>query len=155
MNQEFNFHELKASNRLPSPSGTALEIMKLLQHENVKISDVTHLIKLDPALTGRILQFANSAAVGSQRAISSISDAIVILGLNTVKNFALSLSLIGSKNDDHCTNFDYAGYWSRSLATAVALAALNALNRDCEVLEEAFTFGLLNEIGRLALATAW
>ena len=128
--------------------------MKLLQHENVKISDVTHLIKLDPALTGRILQFANSAAVGSQRAISSISDAIVILGLNTVKNFALSLSLIGSKNDDHCTNFDYAGYWSRSLATAVALAALNALNRVVST-EEAFTFGLLNEIGRLALATAW
>jgi diguanylate cyclase (GGDEF)-like protein len=154
MNQTFNFHELKTSNRLPSPSGTALEIMKLLQRDDAEISDVIKLVKLDPALTGRILQFANSAAAGSHRSITSIADAVMMMGMSAVKNFALSLSLIGNKNDNCCPNFNYATYWSRSLAIGVAISALSVRERVISA-EEAFTLGLLMCIGRLALATAW
>ena len=96
MSETFNFYELKASNRLPSPSGTAVEIMKLLQREDANINDVTKLIKLDPALSGRILQFANSASVGAHRSISNINDAIIMMGMTAVKNFALSLSLVSN-----------------------------------------------------------
>jgi diguanylate cyclase (GGDEF)-like protein len=154
MDQTFNFHELKTSNRLPSPSGTALEIMKLLQRDDAEISDVVKLVKLDPALTGRILQFANSAAAGAHRSINNVADAVMMMGMSAVKNFALSLSLVGNNNDNRCPNFDYATYWSRSLATGVAISALSARERIISS-EEAFTLGLLLCIGRLALATAW
>ncbi len=116
---KFNFHELKTSNRLPSPSGTALEIMKLLQRDNVEINDVTKLVKLDPALSGRILQFANSPAIITHRSITNISDAIIMMGMAAVKNFALSLSLVGNNSNNRCPNFDYTTYWSKSLAVAV------------------------------------
>jgi diguanylate cyclase (GGDEF)-like protein len=154
MNQAFNFHELKTSNRLPSPSGTALEIMKLLQRDDAEIADVVKLVKLDPALTGRILQFANSAAAGAHRSITNVADAVMMMGMSSVKNFALSLSLVGNSSDNRCPNFDYATYWSRSLATAVAISSLSARERIISS-EEAFTLGLLLCIGRLALATAW
>ncbi|MDD2864186.1 MAG: diguanylate cyclase [Methylococcales bacterium] len=153
-NQNFNFHELKTSNRLPSPSGTALEIMKLLQRDDAEISDVIKLVKLDPALTGRILQFANSAAAGAHRSVTNIADAVMMMGMSAVKNFALSLSLVGNNNDNRCPNFDYATYWSKSLATGVAISALSARERVISA-EEAFTLGLLLRIGLLALATAW
>jgi diguanylate cyclase (GGDEF)-like protein len=154
MSESFNFHELKSSNRLPSPSGTALEIMKLLQRDDANINEVTKLIKLDPALSGRILQFANTASVGAHRPISVINDAIIMMGMTAVKNFALSLSLIGNDADNRCPNFDYATYWSKSLAAAVVISKLSKRERVISS-EEAFTLGLLNDIGQLALATAW
>ncbi len=154
MSETFNFYELKASNRLPSPSGTALEIMKLLQREDANINDVTKLIKLDPALSGRILQFANSASVGAHRSISNINDAIIMMGMTAVKNFALSLSLVSNDTYNRCSNFDYTLYWSKSLVTAVVISSLNGREQIVSS-EEAFTLGLLKDIGRLALATAW
>ncbi|MDP3902738.1 MAG: HDOD domain-containing protein, partial [Methylococcaceae bacterium] len=70
MSNEFNFHELKAAERLPSPSGTALAIMQLVQKEDASIQKVAELVKVDPALSGRIISFANSAAFGARRPIA-------------------------------------------------------------------------------------
>lgn len=154
MNSEFNFNELKAADRLPSPSGTALAIMQLVQRNDATVQQVTQLVKVDPALSGRILRFANSAAFGARRPIADVQTAIMMMGMQTVRNFALSLSLIGSNSKGHCPVFDYEAYWSRSLAISVSIAAITA--RELTVVPaESFTLGLLSEIGSLALATAW
>lgn len=155
MTVQFNFHELKTSDRLPSPSGTALAIMQLVEKADATLQEVAQLVKVDPALSGRILSFSNSAAFGARRPIANIQDAVMMMGMQTVRNFALSLSLISSDNNGHhCANFNYAAYWSQSLAIGVALAAITA--RESTVTpEESFTLGLLSDIGSLALATAW
>jgi len=154
MSTEFDFHELKASERLPSPSGTALAIIKLVQRDDATMQQVAQLVKIDPALSGRILRFANSAAFGARRPIANVQDAVMMMGMQAVRNFALSLSLIGNNSTGNCPGFDYAAYWSKSLAMSVAIAAITARERTV-VPEEAFTLGLLADIGRLALATAW
>ncbi|MFI3155374.1 MAG: diguanylate cyclase [Methylococcaceae bacterium] len=154
MNTEFNLNELKAADRLPSPSGTALAIMQLVQQNDATVQQVTQLVKVDPALSGRILRFANSAAFGARRPIADVQTAIMMMGMQTVRNFALSLSLIGSNGKGHCPGFDYEAYWSRSLAMSVSIAAITA--REITVVPaESFTLGLLSDIGSLALATAW
>jgi two-component system cell cycle response regulator len=150
----FDLNELKNTNRLPSPSGTALEIMQLLQNDNTKISEIAELVKMDPALSARIIKFVNSAGVSNQRKIMNVNDAIVMVGMATVKNFALSLSLITKDSRDRCNGFSYVSYWSLSLARAIALMAMNRLERVIAP-EEAFTFGLLSDIGRLAIASVW
>ncbi len=154
MSATINFQELKSTVRLPSPSGVALTIMKLAQQEDATIQQVTQSIKADPALSGRILRFANSAAFGARRAIASVQDAAMLMGMQTVRNFALSISLVENNKKGNCPGFNYAIYWSQSLAMAVALAAITARERTVAP-EEAFTVGLLSEIGRLALASAW
>jgi HD-like signal output (HDOD) protein len=154
VNTEFNFHELKVAERLPTPSGTALLIMQLVQKDNTTIQQLSELVKVDPALTSRILSFANSAAFGSRRPIAAINDAVMMMGIQSVRNFALSLSLVGNNRGSHCPNFDYDDYWAQALAMAVAIAAITARERTVNP-EEAFTLGLLSDIGRLALATAW
>jgi len=154
MNIEFNLNELKAADRLPSPSGTALAIMQLVQQSDATVQQVSQLVKVDPALSGRILRFANSAAFGARRPIADIQTAVMMMGMQTVRNFALSLSLIGSNSKGHCSEFDYEAYWSRSLAMSVSIAAITA--REVTVVPaESFTLGLLSDIGGLALATAW
>lgn len=94
MTNSFDLDALKNANRLPSPSGTALEIMRLLQSNKTSISDVADLVKMDPALSARILKFVNSAGSSNQRKIMNVNDAIIMAGMGTVRNFALSLSLV-------------------------------------------------------------
>ncbi|MCF7964375.1 MAG: diguanylate cyclase [Methylobacter tundripaludum] len=154
MNTKFNLNELKTTDRLPSPSGTALAIMQLVQQSDTTVQQVSQLVKVDPALSGRILRFANSAAFGARRPIADIQLAVMMMGMQAVRNFALSLSLIGNNSQGHCRGFDYEAYWSRSLAVSVSLAAITALEPTV-VPEESFTLGLLSDIGSLALATAW
>jgi two-component system, cell cycle response regulator len=154
MQHEFDFHELKAADRLPSPSGIALAIMRLVSREDASLQEVAKLVQTDPALSGRIIAFANSAAFGARRPVVDIRDAVLLVGLNAVSNFALSLSLVGNHKEGRCLNFDYQAFWSRSLLMAVAIAAIMIRNRTAAP-EEAFTLGLLAAIGRLALATAW
>ncbi len=155
MKTEFNFHELKAAERLPSPSGIALAIMKAIQRPDSNLEQIAQLVKSDPALSGRVLKFANSAAFGSPRSVVNVRDAVMMMGMQAVRNFALSLSLVASKDTkSHCSGFDYATYWSRSLAKGVSLARLSIKNRIISP-EESFTLGLLADIGRLGLATAW
>lgn len=154
MINEFNFHELKAAERLPSPSGTALAIVKLIQRDDATMQQVAQLVKIDPALSGRILRFVNSAAFAARRPIANVHDAVMMMGMQAVRNLALSFSLIGNNSTGNCPEFDYVTYWSQSLAMSVAIAAITTRERTV-LPEESFTLGLLSDIGCLALATAW
>jgi two-component system cell cycle response regulator len=154
MSIEFSFHELKATERLPSPSGTALAIMQLVQEDNATMQKLVNLVQVDPALTARILSFANSAAFGARRPIATVNDAVVLIGMQSVRNFALSLSLVRKNCASYCSGFDYDVYWAQALAMAVAIAAITVCERTVSP-PEAFTLGLLSDIGRLAIATAW
>jgi diguanylate cyclase (GGDEF)-like protein len=154
MVNKFNFHELKATERLPSPSGTALAIVKLVQRDDATMPQIAQLIKTDPALSGRILRFVNSAAFGARRPIIDIQDAVLKMGMQAVRNFTLSLSLISNNSTGKCSAFSYTAYWAQSLAMAAATAAITARERTIAP-EESFTLGLLSDIGRLAFATAW
>jgi len=154
MSEDFNFHELKTAKRLPSPTGTALTVIQLVQNEDTSVQKLAEVVKADPALTSRILSFANSAAFGARRPIANVYDAVQMMGMHAVRNFALSLSLVGNNRQGQCAGFDYGTYWMKSLAKAVAIAVVTALDRTVAP-EEAFTVGLLSDIGELALATAW
>lgn len=145
------FDELKATGQLPSPQGVALAILKLMQQDDVTLQDIAHVIQTDPALTGRLIKFANSAHSGTRRPIVSISEAVMFIGLPMVRQLVLGFSVLSGSRVGKCKAFDYDGFWSRSLATAIANQALSA--RAKTAAEETFTCGLLSDIGSLAMAT--
>ncbi len=151
---EFNFHELKTLEKLPSPSGTALAIIEALQKEGTDLEDIALLVKADPALSGKIIGLANSAAFAMTRPVASVEDAISRVGVEAVRGFALALSLIDKYSSGFCEDFDYPGFWSRSVLMG---AALSCLSKRLRIIAkgEAFTLGLLSNIGQLALVTAW
>lgn len=150
----FNFDELKTSERFPSPSGPARRIMQLVQKDTASVQELSQLIKTDPALTARIIGFANSAFIGVHRPIVSLNEAVNLIGMKTVSKFALCLSLIGQNQASNCVNFNYDTFWAQALANAISIATITAHERTA-IPEEAFSLGLLSNIGRLALATAW
>lgn len=145
--------ELKAAGKLPSPTGVALAIMRKSQQEDVSVQEIAHLIQSDPALSGRIIKYANSSLLGSRRPIISIPDAVFMIGLPVVRQLALGFSLIANSRNEPCRGFDYPRFWSRSLAIAIANRALSLHVKTSA--DETFTMGLLCGVGKLALATIY
>ena len=144
------YQKLKASGRLPSPKGVALAVIGLLRREDYQLAELVRLLKSDPAMAGRLLRFANAAALGGTRPVVAIADATLALGAHRVRDLVLGFSILHHhrSGDNEC--FGYETFWSRSLAMAIAA---QALARHAQIAaEESFTLGLLCDIGVLALA---
>ena len=148
------FDELKATGKLPSPSGVALAITELCRKDGVSIDEIGHAICADPALAGRLIKFSNSASSAPRRPIVSVPEAIQVVGINAVRQLVLGFSLLGQYRVGTGTGFDYGRFWSRSLATAIAASAVCTRVRSAAP-EEAFTCGLLAGVGTLALTTIY
>lgn len=148
------FEQLKAIGHLPSPKGSAIAIIRMTQREDLSIHELTQVVRTDPAFVGRLIKSANSAKTTIRRPIVSIHDALTLLGIPAVRTLALSFSLLSGYRSGNCRNFDYQHYWSQALVRAVAMQAL-ALRLPMCTPDEAFSIGLLADIGALALATTF
>jgi two-component system cell cycle response regulator len=148
------FDELKANGHLPSPKGVAFHVLALIQKEDVSNQEIAHAIKSDPALSGRIIKATNALGKNQVRPVVSIVDAVMVLGLNTVRQLVLGLSLIDSSRAGIPHQFDMHGFWSHSLLTAITTHNL-LLHSDVGAPEEMFILGLLGQIGSLGLATSY
>ncbi|MEQ1743577.1 MAG: diguanylate cyclase [Candidatus Nitrotoga sp.] len=145
--------QLRISGKLPSPKGVALTIMEISLRENASLSEVTKVVQTDPALSSRLLRMANSATQAS-RPLASINDAVMRLGMTVVRQMAMGFSLVDQYHEGACQNFDYQGFWSHSLFMALASQELGRVLRIASP-DDLFACGLLAQIGKLALATAY
>ena len=149
-----HFDRIKATGRLPSPKGVALEVVRLANDPNAGVTQLRRVIQGDPALSGRIAQAANSAGIGLRYPVLTVDDAICILGFRQVRELALAISLVSSNSKGACGEFDYQGFWSHSLVGGLSSYAI-AARLGTAGAEEVFACGLLSGVGRLAFATVY
>jgi len=142
---------LKADKRLPSPPGAALRVLEVCRRDDADIDEIAHVIMSDPVLSGRLLKFANSSFVGTGREITSINQALLLLGIRAVKLTALGFSLNSPDLEPCCAGFELKKFWARSYAAAVIARHLADDLSDVDR-DEAFTTTLLAGIGQLAMA---
>jgi len=137
---------------LPTLPQVAVTLMDLLDDPSTSAPEINRVMARDPALAGKILKLVNSAYYGLSNKVSSLNQAIVILGFKTVKSVALSASVMGLfKGPKDSGVFDRALFWKHSIACACVarLAAEKSKGFDPET---AFSAGLLHDIGKLVLA---
>lgn len=146
------FEQLKASGDLPSPKGSALAIIRLTRKDDLSLGELARVIKTDPAFVGRLVKAANGVGVSGTRPIASVQEALMVVGLPSVRNMALGFSLLSNYRDGRCEHFDYESYWSGSLVMAIACQSL-ARRLRCASADEMFCLGLLARVGELAMAT--
>jgi len=142
---------LAESTRLPTMPTVAAELMSITEWEDVDFNEVATLISKDVSLTSKVLRVVNSAFYGFPREISTISQALVVLGVRATRSLTLSFSILGAVPRKKTSQFDYPAFWTRSLNTAIAAREL-ALIVGLRTEEEAFLSGLLQDIGVMALA---
>lgn len=148
------YAQLKAAGELPSPRGVAIAIIRLTQSSEVSLAEIGRVIKGDPAFVGRLIKAANGLVAENRRAVVSVQEALLVLGLPAVRTLALGFSLLSAYRKGACAGFDYQRFWSASLLMALAMQAL-ALRVRVVAADEAFSLGLLARVGELALATLY
>ncbi len=136
--------------KLPTLPTIAMEILKTVQDESCCLAKIGDIISADPSLSAEILKIANSAYFNLPTKIVSVNHAVSILGQTTVKNLALSFTLVRNLRPKTKNGFDYAVFWKNSLICAIA-AKLLAKKLSAGNTEDIFTLGILHDIGRLAL----
>lgn len=139
--------------KMPALPTTVTKIMEICNSPNTSPADLNTVISLDPVLMGKVMRLINSAYYGLSQEITSLVRAIIMLGINTVKNLALStaiLTTLGHKENFQAINME--GFWRHSLCVGVT-AKIIAKRRGIEAkgLEEFFVAGLLHDIGKIPL----
>jgi putative nucleotidyltransferase with HDIG domain len=138
---------------MPSLPTSVAKVLEVCNNPHTSAADLNRVISLDPVLVGKVLKLINSAYYGMNQPVTNLVRAIIMLGINTVKNLALSTTVVGSlmsKKDPF--GLDMEGFWRHSLCVGVA-AKLLAKKRgiDTKMVEEYFTAGLLHDIGKIPL----
>jgi HD-like signal output (HDOD) protein len=141
---------------MPSLPTTVSKVLEVCNNPKTSPIDLDRVIQLDPVLMGRVLKLINSAYYSLGTQVTNLVRAIIMLGVNTVKNLALSsavLDRVASKKDFRALNMD--AFWRHSLCVGVT-AKLIAKRRgiDSKSLEEYFAAGLLHDIGKIPLNNA-
>lgn len=136
--------------RLPSPPGVGARVLELCRQDESDLRLFADVIMADPALSARLLRFANSPALGPGEGVPTVRDAVLLLGMRATKLTALGFTLPW-EIQDRCPSLDLRSFWSESLLRAVVARHIVAprLFIDREL---AFSAALLARIGKLVLA---
>ncbi|MBU0486175.1 MAG: HDOD domain-containing protein [Proteobacteria bacterium] len=139
--------------RMPSLSTTVTKVLEVCNKPNTSPNDLNRVISLDPVLTGQVLKLINSAYYSMANQITSLTRAIIMLGLNTVKNLALSTAVLGSfGKEESFQSLSMDKFWTHSICVGVT-AKILAGKRGVPMAsrEEYFVAGLLHDLGKIPL----
>lgn len=141
--------KLKQIKDLPVLPAIMNEINKVLADPRSNATTLANVIMQDQSLVTKILKLVNSAYYGFPRRITSLNSAVVILGLNTIKNIVLSVSFIQIFSKVKNTKiFDLKDFWKHSLAVGITSKIIGKKIGYLKQ-EELFLIGLVHDIGKI------
>jgi len=139
--------------RLPALSATVTQLLELTQRDDVDVDQVALTVAQDPALSARLLRVANSPFFGLPGEITSINQACMTLGMNTVRNLAVAVGVGSCFNSDKDGREEQSRLWQQAMEKAIAA---QALARCCgHNSETAFTAGMLHDLGKMVMVNCF
>lgn len=141
---------------LPSLPALYTEVTKELRLPNPSLKKIGTLISHDLGMTAKILQMVNSPFFGLRRHISSPSEAVSLLGLDTIASLIQTIPVFSLLKHEQLPGFSPSAFWNHSLRVGLC-AKWIAQNEEHspESAQIAFTAGLLHDTGHLVLAANW
>jgi len=134
---------------LPVPNHHIIQLIQYTLKDDAEIDILSQLIEMTPSLTAKILGLVNSPYFGFREEISLISNAIVAIGMDNLKNLVLCFSMKEALSQKPIEGFDIDSFWEDSIRRGVA--AKHIVQMANRPFEEAFTTGMLLDIGLLVL----
>jgi len=132
----------------PSLPAVVSKVLDVIASESSTMGDLTDVIKLDPPFSTDILRLANSAFFGRLMEVSTLKQAVSVLGFNEIRNLVLSKAVFNNfKNLTKNSQFDIRNFWEHSFLCGLAGKIIAAdLHKDPN---ECFMAGLIHDIGKL------
>jgi len=140
---------------LPSFPTIYLEIVKEIESPHSDIHEVAKIIAKDPAITAKMLRVANSASFGLSEPTSDPVEAAQQLGMSTVRSLTLSAQVYSSMNCRSLKHFSADALWTHLTRCAdLASRIMRCERSETADYEDAFTAGMLHDMGQLMLASS-
>ena len=138
-------------NRMPALSTTVEKVLEVCSKTDASPNELNRVVSLDPVLTGQVLKLINSAYYSLVNKVTSLPRAITMLGMNTVKNMALSMAIIATVGMGRKSKaLPISRFWAHSLGVGVAAKMFGAkAGLDIMEREELFFAGLLHDLGKV------
>lgn len=151
MSNATDLKQILAGAQLPALPQSAIRLLELSQNADNGPAEFAVPIEADPGLTGQVLRFVNSSYFGFAREISSVRMAITLVGVRTIKNFALWSAVFSLMPNPKCGPFDLKSLWQDSLRRGLFARAMGKIMglRDAEDL---FAAALLQDMAVPLLA---
>lgn len=145
---------IQQTNELPSIPAAAMAVLNEVNNPNSNALSISRLLLQDQALATRVLRLANSAYYGLSRQVADLQEAVVILGMRSIRNLALVAGTYPWLTKE------FKGYalgpkalWTHSLGVAVGAQCLAKASRKAQP-DECFMAGLLHNLGKVVLAVS-
>lgn len=142
-----------AVEKMPAFPKSVQRILELTRDVNCSPKELVMVIEKDPVMTMKLLRILNSAFYSFPKQITSVNQSVVYLGLNTVKNMALSFAAMGSLPKNNAAGFDVQRYLLHSLTTAsLARTLCQKYYQDDTDPADCYITGLLHDFGKVVFA---
>jgi len=138
---------------LPSLPSIVLDLVASFERGDVDATTLAEKMSRDQALAAKTLRLANSSFYGLPAKVSTVRQAIFVLGFDSARALAVASSVIETFSGSTFRRIDVAGFWRHSIAAA--LCAKNLARHAGVDQDYAFIAGLLHDIGRLVLASGF
>lgn len=138
---------------LPTLPIIVSRVLEVADDSGSSATELAEIVARDMSVSAKVLNLANSAFYGFSRRITTVPQAVVVLGFETVRSLALSVSVFESLNKPSGeASFDREAFWVHSIGcgTAARLVAKNLGMRDTGT---PFVAGLLHDLGKVILDT--
>ncbi len=146
MNEELKKIIMTTGDLPPMPM-VAAKVNQLVESGKANAEEIARAISSDPAVSARVLKISNSAFYGRQRKIQTLTDAVVILGHNTLKGLVVAASL---KEIYKPSGLIENMLWEHSFGSGVAARVIAGHTRQAGS-DEAFMAGLFHDIGKIIM----
>jgi HD-like signal output (HDOD) protein/CheY-like chemotaxis protein len=162
LNQAFTSRDLLRNQPLASivsrmrsiPSLPTLynDLTAALRSENTSLGQIEQIISKDVGMAAKILQLANSAFIAAHGRVSSLHEALSLIGAETVRSLTLSIHVFSQFDRNGVTAVYFPAIWEHSVSAA-SLAHRIAMSetRSKAAAEESFTTGLIHDVGKIVL----
>jgi HD-like signal output (HDOD) protein len=147
-------YKIEQITNLPTLPEIVTRVMHIVNDPTSSANDVAFVVGQDLSLSAKILRLANSAFYGVPRTITSINNAVVILGLKVINTIVLSLTVFDLFPHEKKTSlFNRTAFWRHSTSCALICRFLTQRVRKFVLFdaEEAFCAGLLHDIGKVVM----
>jgi putative nucleotidyltransferase with HDIG domain len=139
---------------LPTPPIVFHQMEKVINSPKATAAQVAAVLSEDPAMSVKVLKLTNSAFYGLSREVDSVKQAVVIVGLEAIKNLVLSAAVLDMFKGKLVDGDYHERFWRHSLATAVcgSILARRIKSRGFVDPDSAFSAGLLHDIGKMVIS---
>jgi len=142
-------------NNLPIMSGVMQRLVAVLSDPDVSMEEMLEVLKLEPTIVAKIIRLANSAYIGVPRMVSSLHNAVVLLGQKKIKSLVMTTQLLALIKHHSNLPFSLLSYWKHVMATALIAESVARHLRRYENInpDEIFTGAIMHDIGKMVLGT--